>query len=360
MIGFEHVSLKAGKKKILNDLSFSVNRGELFTIIGPSGSGKTTIFRLIDLLVMPSEGRVLIDGVDTTRIPEGTKVSLRRRMGLVFQKPVPIRGDVFSNIAAGLRFRKVPEQKIAERVTEVLELVGLTGYAGQDAATLSGGEMQRVAIARSIAPEPEILLLDEPTANLDPVSTRTIEQLIESIQKETSATVILSTHDMVQGQRLADRIAVIIDGRMGQVGTSQEIFTQPVNRAVAHMVGVENILDGIIRSNERGLVTVDVEGIQILAASSLPPDTPVSLYLRPEDLTCHAVGADHGSARNILSGRIIRVLPVGPMIRVTVDTGIRLTAVITLRSFEELGLEQGGEVSLSFKATAIHVGLRES
>jgi tungstate transport system ATP-binding protein len=356
MIVFDRVSLRAGKKEILADISFSVAKGELFTIIGPSGAGKTSILRLVDLLAGPSSGTVLIDGSSTTTLSEREKVALRRRMGLVFQKPVALRGDVFSNVAAGLYFRKHPEQDVRARVDEVLGQVGLAGFAARDAASLSGGEMQRVALARALATRPEILLLDEPTANLDPVATGIIEDLIEQIRQESAITIVLCTHDMVQGQRLADRMAVVLDGKIRQTGTSREIFTQPVNRAVARMVGVENILEGIVRENDAGLALIQVGNIHLHAASPLPAGTPVTLYMRPEDITCSASGADHGSARNVLTGPITRVLPVGPMVRITMDAGIRLTAVITLKSYDELGLAVGKEVAFSFKASAMHVG----
>jgi len=356
MIALDRVSLRAGKKEILSDVSFSVAEGELFTIIGPSGAGKTSILRLVDLLVRPSSGTVLIDGSDTPTLSEHERVALRRRMGLVFQKPVALRGDVYANVAAGLHFRKLPKREVRARVSEVLGQVGLDGLAARSAASLSGGEMQRVALARALATHPEILLLDEPTANLDPVATAMIEELIERVRQESSMTIILCTHDMVQGQRLADRMAVVLDGRMGQIGTSREIFSRPANQAVARMVGVENIFDGVVSANDEGLALIDVGGVHLHAASPLPPGTPVTLYLRPEDITCSAAAADHGSARNVLVGPVIRVLPMGPMVRVAMDAGIRLTAVITLRSFEELGLARGKEVAFSFKATAMHVG----
>ena len=355
MIEFDHVVMNFGEKEVLKDVSFSVSDGEIFTFIGPSGSGKTTILRLIDMLERPKSGKILIDGTNVTKIRDREKVRVRRRMSMVFQKPSPLRGSVYANVAMGLQFRKVSADEIARHVSESLEMVGLGGYEERKAITLSGGEMQRVAIARAITTKPEVLLLDEPTANLDPVSTETIESMIGDLKDRLGITVILSTHDMVQGQRLANRIAVVIDGRIGQVGTSKQIFYQPMNQAVAHMVGVEDILEGVVTENDAGLAAIDVNGVLITAFSGASPGTPVTLYMRPEDITFYEKDRIRSSARNKFTGRIIEVIPIGPMVRLKVDAGVKLTAVITQRSFEELGLALGKETELTFKASAIHV-----
>jgi tungstate transport system ATP-binding protein len=360
VIEFDNVVMNFGEKKVLKHLSFSINDSEIFTFIGPSGSGKTTILRLIDILDRPTSGKILIAGTDVTKLSDREKVRARRKMSMVFQKPSPLRGSVYANVAMGLRFRKVKSDEISRSVTESLELVGLNGYEERKAVTLSGGEMQRVAIARALTTKPDILLLDEPTANLDPVSTETIESVIGDLTNRFGITVVMSTHDMVQGQRLANRIAVVIDGRIGQIGTSKQIFYQPMNRAVAHMVGVEDILDGVVTENEAGLAAIDVNGVRIIACSGVSPGTPVTLYMRPEDITLYEKDNIRSSAQNKFTGRIIEVVPIGPTVRVKVDAGVKLSAVITQRSFEELGLGVGNETELTFKASAIHVVQRKN
>ncbi len=344
-----------GKKEVLKDVSFSIKDGENFTFIGPSGSGKTTILRLIDMLERPTSGKIVISGTDVTKLRDRQKTNARRRMSMVFQKPSPLRGSVYANVAIGLKYRGVNQAEISKQVSESLELVGLEGYEERDANTLSGGEMQRVALARAIATKPEILLLDEPTANLDPVSTEKIESLIGDLKNQSHMTVILSTHDMEQGQRLADRIAVVVDGRIGQIGSSRDIFYRPMNRAVARMVGVDNIFDGVVVEREKGLVVIDVNGVQITAASSASPGTPVTLYWRPEDITFYNTDRTKSSARNKFTGRIIEVIAMGPMVRLKVNTGIVLAAVITQRSFEDLGLRLEKETEITFKTSAVHV-----
>lgn len=355
MIEFDEVSLMFGAREVLRDVSFSIGRGEIFAFIGPSGAGKTSILRLMNLIIPPTRGSISLDGIVTTSLKEQEKIALRRRMSMVFQKPVPLRGDVFENVATGLHFRGIAKKEIKTLVTEALDLVGLNEYEGHTTATLSGGEMQRVAIARAVATCPDVLLLDEPTANLDPIATETIERLITRLREQSGTTIVLSTHDMIQGQRIADRIAVMIDGSLGQIGTSWDIFYRPANRIVAAMVGVDNIYRGRIVTNNEGLARVDVNGIQLTAPTYYPPGTEVTLYIRPEDITIHAPDSARSSARNELSGQIIRILPIGPLVRIGIDAGLPVTGVITRRSYEELGLAEGTSVSLSFKASSIHV-----
>ncbi|HII75983.1 MAG TPA: ABC transporter ATP-binding protein [Methanolinea sp.] len=354
MIEFVHVDKRFGEKVVLKDLTFRIEKGEIFTFIGPSGTGKTTILRLIDLLENPSSGSVLIEGNDT-KVSEGERVALRRRMSVVFQKPAALRGSVYENVALGLKFRGTPADEMRVRVTEALGLVGLDGYEERKATTLSGGELQRVAIARALVSRPEILLLDEPTANLDPASTERIENLISSINERFGTTIVLSTHDMIQGQRLATRIAVILNRTIGQVGDSHQIFYQPKSKEVARMVGVENIFDGVIAENRGGLATIDIGGTSIVATCPYIEGTLVTAYMRPEDVVFLLEKDGKSTARNEIEGAISRVTPMGPSVKVRMDGGIRVVAVITRRSYDELGLSPGSHVYASFKASAIHV-----
>jgi len=359
VIEFSHVDKSFGEKVVLRDLTFRVEKGEIFTLIGPSGSGKSTILRLINLLDDPSSGTVSFDGQDTA-VPNREKVGMRRRMAMVFQKPMAIRGNVYDNVAIGLVFRKEKGAGIKNRVSEALALVGLSGYEERKASTLSGGELQRVAIARALVTKPEVLLLDEPTANLDPLATEKIEGLILSLVSRFGTTIVLSTHDMVQGQRLATRLAVILEGSIGQVGDSHEIFYKPVNRAVARMVGVENVLEGRISKNEDGLASIDVSGIPVIATCPYQPGSEVTVFLRPEDVVFLTERDGRSSARNELSGTITKVIPIGPMVKVRVDAGIPVSAVITRRSYDELGLSPGKGIFIAFKATALHVVAKQA
>ena len=342
-----------GERDILKNINLSVDKGEVFTLIGPTGAGKTTLLRLIDLIDVPTSGKIYFDGVDTAESAR-VRLEMRRRMAFVLQKPVVFNMSVYDNIAYGLKWRGVGKSRLREKVNSVLEVVGLSADKNRNARILSGGEAQRVAIGRAIAIEPEVLLLDEPTANLDPISASRIEELITSIIRHYATTIVMATHDMSQGQRLADRIGVLMNGELLQTGISRDVFTSPGNREVAEFVGVENILDGVIASNEDKVVTIDIGGRFIEAISDYAAGEEVCACVRPEDVTL-APSKVPSSARNSFAGEIARVVAVGPLTRVEMDCGFPLIALVTKRSAEELGLKKGKQVFATFKATSVHV-----
>jgi tungstate transport system ATP-binding protein len=356
MIRIVEIVRSYGTKPIIDGISLDVRKGEIFTFIGPSGSGKTSLLRLIDLLDRPTSGTILFEGKDTG-CAEQERLEIRRRMSMVFQKPAVLNTTVEENVAFGLVFRGVPEEEIRQRVQAALDLVGLPDLADRQAVTLSGGEMQRVALARAMVTEPEVLILDEPTANLDPVSSDLIEDLILRINRDFNTTVIMSTHDMVQGQRLADRMGVIANGKLVQTGCGTEIFYQPKSRDIARFVGMDVIIGGIIEENTAGHALIRVGEVSFEAMSDLPAGRNVAAYFRPEEVTlAQAVSVPiKSSVRNQFHGKIARMVQYGPFVRVTVDCGFVLTALITRRSCSELGLTAGASVVAGVKATAIHV-----
>ena len=340
-------------RDILKNINIRINRGEVLAMIGPTGAGKTTLLRIVDLLDNPSRGQVLYEGADIAA-SEKARLEVRRRMAFVLQKPVVFNNTVYENITYGLKWRGMKKQQIREKVNAILEATQLTEYANRNARTLSGGEMQRVAIARAVATDPEVLLLDEPSANLDPISAAKIEDILTGIIKHNAITVIMATHDMAQGQRLADRIAVLFNGEIVQVGRSKDIFFNPTNREVAEFVGMENIIDGIVVSNEGEMTTIDVNGTLIEAVTDYSPGEEVSVCIRPEDVTV-ALARLSSSARNSLGGAITWTVSSGPLCRVEIDCGFPLVALVTRRSAEEMGLEKGTQVFGTFKAVSIHV-----
>lgn len=338
---------------ILKNINLRVERGEVFALIGPTGAGKTTLLRLIDMLDTPAVGKLFFDGVDVNT-SEKVRLEMRRRISFVLQKPVVFNTNVYENVAYGLRWHGVGSRRIRKEVEGILDTVGLAGYKHRNARTLSGGEVQRVAIARAIAVQPEVLLLDEPTANLDPVSASRIEELIAGIIKRETITVIMATHDMSQGQRLADRIGVLVNGEMVQSGDPREIFASPMNRQVAEFVGMENIIDGVVVSNEGEMAAVDINGRIIEAVTDFDVGEEVSVCMHPEDITVALVRLS-SSARNCLAGNITWTVSTGPLCRVEIDCGFPLVALVTKRSAEEMGLKKGTNVYATFKAVSIHV-----
>ena len=356
MIRIEHITKKFNGTETLKEINLNVRAGEIFTFIGPSGSGKTTLLRLIDLLDWPTTGRIIFDGKDTAT-SDAQRLAIRRRMGMVFQKPAVLNTTVGENVAFGLKFRGVAQAEVREKIHEALGLVGMENFANRRAPTLSGGEMQRVAIARAMVTDPEVLLLDEPTANLDPVSSEMIENLIVQINREMHTTILLSTHDMLQGQRLADHIGVIMGGRLSQVGTINDIFYQPAGKEIARFVGIDTILKGIVRANKDGHACIKIGENTFEAISPFLTGQYVALYIRPEEVTVTLpnAGISRTSVRNQFTGKVTKILPNGPFIRLTIDCGFPLTALITRMSCQDLNIGVGTVISAGIKATAIHV-----
>jgi len=340
-------------RDILKNINIRIERGEVFALIGPTGAGKTTLLRLIDLIDTPTSGKIFFNGADMA-VSEKVRLEARRRMAFVLQKPIVFNMSVYDNVAYGLRWRRIGSRQIREKVSGILEIVGLVDDKNRNARTLSGGEVQRVAIARAIAIQPEVLLLDEPTANLDPISASKIEELIAGIIKRDAITVIMATHDMLQGQRLADRISVLVDGAILQTGDPRDVFASPKNREIAEFVGMQNILDGVIVSNGGEVATIDVNGTIIEAVADFAVGEEVSVCMRPEDVTV-ALSKLSSSARNSLAGEVTWAVSTGPLSRIEIDCGFPLVALVTKRSAEELGLKKGRQVYATFKAVSIHV-----
>jgi len=346
------------ERAVLQNINLSVDRGAVFALIGPTGAGKTTLLRIIDLLEVPGVGKIYFDGKCIPRSGK-QRLEIRRRMSFIHQKPQVFNLSVYDNVACGLRWRGEEKNKIAGKVDRILEMVGLEGYKNRNARTLSGGEAQRVALARSLVLEPEVLLLDEPTANLDPVSTAKIEQLISYVARQRNTTMIMATHDMSQGQQLADRIGVLLNGRLVQTGNATGIFRSPQNEEVAHFVGMENIIEGIIIANNEGIATVNIGGNAIQAVTNRPAGKEVYACIRPEDITL-ALSSTKSSARNSFQAKVTQVTYLGPLSRVEINCGFRLIALVTKISAEDLNLQEGREVYATFKATGVYIMERKA
>jgi tungstate transport system ATP-binding protein len=254
----EDVIKTYGHREILNIPRLEIMPGEVLGIIGPSGAGKSTLLRLLNFLETPTRGQIHFNGYSTdgqhkaplpvrrrvatllpfnrsTGTPNGTVgLALRRQVTTVFQRPVLLRTTVYNNVAYGLKIRG--EKNIDERVMEALERVGLAEFARMGARTLSGGEAQRVALARALVIEPQVLLLDEPTANLDPYNVGLIEDIVSALNREKGTTIVLVTHNVFQARRLAHRAALLLEGRIVEVGECQRVFAAPADPRTAAFV----------------------------------------------------------------------------------------------------------------------------
>lgn len=286
------VSVVLDGATVLDRIDLAVADAEVLAVLGASGSGKSTLLRVIAGLERPSRGRVRLGGVDVTDVP-----AHRRGVGLMFQDHAlfPHR-DVAGNVGFGLRMRGAERARVGERVREVLELVGLAGFERRDVASLSGGERQRVALARALAPEPEVLLLDEPLGSLDrALRERLLEDLVAVLDR-AGATVVHVTHDRAEAFAVADRVALVRAGRLVQVGTPHDLWWRPVDVEAAVFVGPAAVVDGVVAGDG----TVVAPWGSVRGAVGAPAGTPVALVLRPE-----AVALTTPDAPGAIRGRVV-------------------------------------------------------
>lgn len=350
----ENITRLYGEKAALDNVSFSLSRGEIVAVIGPSGAGKSTLLRICDMLEEQSSGSLTLFGMPVNK---KTVRTLRERVGVLFQKTVLFNRTVADNIALGLRFRGVPASEINTRVAECLKTLGMDGYAERRARTLSGGEGQRIAFARVLLTEPDLLLLDEPTANLDPLATRMLEEMIRKENTGRNTTILMNTHDQNQGMRLADRILVLMNGRIVQIGTPDEVFYHPATVDVAQFVGFQNLFPGIVTKVADGVAEIDT-GTGILRAvadSGILPGSGVTAAVRAEEITLGMPAADADSGENRLTGKILSATKVGPVIEILADCGIPVTAVVPARHHFTEMFRAGTEIHLSWKASSMHL-----
>ena len=335
--------------------SLSVHAGEVLAVIGPNGAGKSTLLRLMGLLQQPNQGKIYFHGREI--IPTDD-LAIRRRMASVFQEPLLLNASVYDNAALGLKLRGLDRRAAEQRVLPWLERLGISRLAKRPARSLSGGEAQRTSLARALALDPEILLLDEPFSPLDPPTRESLLLDLERILRETGITTVFVTHDRDEAFMFGDRIAVLISGRLLQTGPATEVFAHPVNEEVAHFVGIDTEIPGVVQSVSEGLCWVAFDGGGADVVGEFQPAEKVILCLRPEDIGLSlASGADAKSgARNRLTARVAKITPWGSHYRVALACGEnRLVAFITRPSFLELKIAEGDEVVASFKASAVHV-----
>jgi tungstate transport system ATP-binding protein len=354
-LALQDILVRYGDFTILQVPSLAVHSGEILAIIGPNGAGKSTLLRVMGLLEQPTEGKVFFNGRE---VAQEDALSLRRRMASVFQEPLLLNAPVYENAALGLKLRGLDRRSIEQRVRPWLQRLGIAHLVQRPARSLSGGEAQRTSLARALALDPELLLLDEPFSALDPPTREGLLLDLETILRETGITTVFVTHDREEAFMLGDRIAVLIAGRLLQVGPTTEVFAQPVNEEVAHFVGVDTKIPGVVEIVTDGLVRVRFNGGGAEVVGDFQPGERVLLCLRPEDITLSPPGGEDfkSSARNRLFGNVVKITPWGSHYRVALDCGgSRLVAFITRPSFIDLKLREGAEVVASFKATAVHV-----
>lgn len=346
MLCIESLSLRLGEF-MLRDVSLAVQPGEYFIVIGPTGAGKTILLETIAGIHRPDSGRILLDGREIT-----TLEPRERKVGMVYQDYMLFPHlTVRENIAFGLKQQNVPKKDQHRAVEEMSAMLGIGQLLDRFPETLSGGEQQRTALARALVLKPGILLLDEPMNALDSRSRQLLRHELAAIQKRTGTTIVQITHHFEDVYLLADRIAIMRNGRIVQTGEPSEVFLHPADGFVAEFLCIGNRIRGV-SSHAGRLARINANGQVFFAASEITGTVVATLH--PEDVILSREPFA-SSARNCLAGTVRELVPVGSTVRIVLDVGFPLTALLTRESCHELAIDTGSRVFATFKATAVHV-----
>lgn len=336
-----------GRVRALDDVSLEIAKGELFFLLGPSGCGKTTLLRSVAGFYVPDRGSVLFGDRDVTRLP-----AQKRNTAMVFQNyALWPHMTVEANVAFGLAVRKVPRRERSKRAHEALEMVHMGEYGRRKPNQLSGGQQQRVALARALVVKPQCLLLDEPLSNLDAKLRLEMRGEIRRLCKDFGLTGIYVTHDQKEALSIADRMAVMFDGKIGQVGTPSELYRNPIDAAVAEFLGETNFLDATIlsRQGEWQVVRTDLGELRAKPADGVAGDRTCTVSIRPEaiEITTAASAEETVEAQglNRFRGKVVESVYLGEAVQLTLHCGaVKLRASVRQRAADE-PLHCGAEVA---------------
>jgi len=326
-VQLENVTKEFGLVVAVDDISLTIEDGEFFSLLGPSGCGKTTTLRLIAGFEQPTIGQISIMGQPVAGVP-----AYRRPVNTVFQSYALFpHMTVAKNVAFGLEMAKVEAKEVKRRVNEALELVQMGTYHERKPTQLSGGQKQRIALARALVNRPRVLLLDEPLGALDLKLRKDMQLELKQIQSEVGITFIYVTHDQEEAITMSDRIAVMSNGLVQQLGGSREIYEQPANRFVADFIGETNFIEGKVVEADGSQITLESNGVSFtgVARQSLSAGTKAALAIRPEKLTLvNADEADRSNGRVTMNGTIADVIYIGTDNRYQIDlqTGDKIFA----------------------------------
>lgn len=351
IVQLENVTKKFGQITAVDRVSLEILEGEFFSILGPSGCGKTTLLRLIAGLEIPDSGSIYLHKKLINSVPP-----YQRDVNMVFQNYALFpHMNVYDNIAFGLRMRKMKKEEIDQRVTKVLELVGLSGMNLRRTNQLSGGQQQRVALARALVNEPSVLLLDEPLGALDLKLRKQMQTELKSLQKQLGITFIYVTHDQEEALTMSDKIAVMSSGKIEQLGTPSQIYDKPNSEFVSNFIGISNLFEGNLKSlNDSMLVLNTPDGIEIKAFvnDSTYPRTAVAM-VRPEKIQINTHKPEKDV--NFLRGKIIDIVYLGTVMQFKVRYKDRDVFILEKNcdKVAEYSLDQEVFISWDFNSTVI-------
>ena len=326
--------------KAVDDFNLEVKRGEFVTFLGPSGCGKTTTLRMIAGFEMPTSGEILLNGEDISQLPAN-----KRPINTVFQRYALFpHMNIYDNIAFGLKLKKLPKEEIRKKVKRVLDIVDLEGFENRKISTLSGGQQQRIAIARALVNEPEILMLDEPLGALDLKMRQEMQIELKHMHDELGITFIYVTHDQEEALTMSDKIVVLSEGRIQQIGTPEDIYNEPQNAFVADFIGESNIFKGIMT----GHMKVRFCGGEFMGMDDVAEGTLVDVVVRPEDVII--TKPEDG----IVEGEVVSVIFKGMHYEVTVESGKYEMVIRTTKCYSV-----GERIGMKLEPDGIHIMLAE-
>jgi tungstate transport system ATP-binding protein len=352
LLELRHIHVRHGEQTALDIAHLQIAAGEVLSVLGPNGAGKTTLLQVMGLLRPPTNGEVYFRGEKAAR---GNTLEMRRRIATVFQEPLLLNATVGENAALGLRLRGLKPFEIETRLRPWLERLGIAGLAARSARTLSGGEAQRTSLARALVLEPELLLLDEPFAALDPVSREALLGDFYRIVKDTRITTVFVTHDRQEAFVLAERVGVMKQSRLLLIGPRDEVFHRPRSTAVAEIVGFENCFAGRVEAVDGDCCIFTSGAIRLRTPGRFPPGARLRAFIRAENISL-VPGRCASKSANRLRGKIIDLTPGVARCRVTLDCGgTTLVGQFDRRESVGAALEPGVEVTAGIDAAAVHV-----
>ena len=320
IVSLEGITKRFGDVTAVERLDMQIMAGEFITFLGPSGCGKSTTLRILGGFEKPDQGRVFVDGQDVTYLPPN-----KRDVNMVFQDYALFpHMTVAQNIAFGLELKGRTREQIDRRLGELLDFLHLEGFGSRTPDQLSGGQRQRVALARALAPDPKLLLLDEPLGALDAKLRGQVQVELKDIQRRTGKTFFFVTHDQEEALTMSDRIVVMNAGRVEQDGTPEELYFHPRSRFVAEFIGETNLIQGTVAGNDNGAIVIDWQGLKVRGAAG-QAGTPaagaaVTAALRLESVLCHA---EKPSDDNAIAGRVVHRLFKGSRTALDIAVGGR-------------------------------------